>query len=200
MIDQKRIELNYLPDGLPEYYFHKKKSDPEKFKEKHEVEQPKFFLYIGRLHRLKGPQLIVKALKALDNPDVGAVFIGPDDGYKNELISRAKKLGVFDRTKFLGVVDEDTKIDAIDSSIAVVVPSFCDYVETFSLVISEAWARGKPVIVSNAGELPYRVDDSINGIVVNPDSRSIAKAMTNIPGVAMKIGGEEKKALNPRRR
>ena len=68
----------------------------------------------------------------------------------------------------LGFIDEPTKIQALDSSIALVLPSIADHVEVYSIVTSEAWARGKPVIASSIGELPYRIKNYVNGILVKP--------------------------------
>jgi len=60
------------------------------------------------------------------------------------------------------------KIGALDASTALVLPSISNYVEAFSLAITEAWARGKPVVASAVGEIPYRVRHMVNGLLVPP--------------------------------
>jgi glycosyltransferase involved in cell wall biosynthesis len=156
-----------LPDGVSQQYFTIPRSDAEEFREKFKIRQEKFFLFIGRIHKLKGPHIIIKALKNVGK-DVAAVFIGPDDGYLRECLRLASVLGVRNRIYMLGYVDERTKIAAIDSAIAVISPSLCNYVEVFPISIWEAWARSKPVIASKVGDIPYRIKHSVNGLLFNP--------------------------------
>ena len=62
-----------------------------------------------------------------------------------------------------------------------VIPSLYDYVEVFSLVTSEAWARRKPVIASKVGELKFRVKHGINGLLIEPGNpKTLAKALQTI--------------------
>jgi len=174
------VEAEYLPDGTPDYYFAAEKADPGEFREKFGIKQEKFFLFIGRMHRLKGPHVLVRALKYMEE-DIAAVFIGPDGGYLKETLDLAEKLGVGGRVYMLGYVDEKTKIQALDSAIALVLPSIADYVEVYPMVISEAWARERPVIASRIGGIPYRVKQGVNGILVDPsDPKALAEAMLKV--------------------
>jgi glycosyltransferase involved in cell wall biosynthesis len=181
------VEAEYLPDAVPDYYFTAEKSDPDRFREKFGIKQEKFFLFIGRVHKLKGPQVLVRALKYVDE-DIAAVFIGPDDGYLGKTLDLAEKIGVERRVYYLGYVDEKTKVEALDSATALVLPSLADYVEVYPMAISEAWAREKPVIASSVGGTPYRVKHGINGLLVNPsDPKMLAEAM-------LKLASEEELA------
>jgi len=171
----------YVPDGIDEYYLTKPK-DKETFREKYGVHEENVILYIGRLHPAKGPHVLIKAIPHIikHEKDIKAVFIGPGDS--TWLIKHAKNLNVEKYTLFTRPVSEEVKISAIDTSKCVVIPSLYDYVETFSLVASEAWARGKPVIASAVGELPYRVKHEANGLLVPPNdpealSHSIVKTL-----------------------
>jgi len=174
------VEAEYLPDGVPEYYLTARKADPSEFREEFGIKQEKFFLFIGRMHRLKGPHVLIRALKYVEK-DIAAVFIGPDSGYLKETLDLAERLGVRGRVYVLGYVDEETKIKALDSAVALVLPSVADHVEVYSIVISEAWARQKPVIASRVGEIPYRVKQGVNGILVDPsDPKALAEAMLKV--------------------
>jgi glycosyltransferase involved in cell wall biosynthesis len=174
------VEAEYLPDAVPDYYFTAEKSDPDRFREKFGIKQEKFFLFIGRMHKLKGPQVLVRALKYV-NEDIAAVFIGPDGGYLGKTLDLAEKIGVKRRVYYLGYVDEKTKIEALDSATALVLPSLANYVEVYPMAISEAWAREKPVIASSVGGIPYRVKQGINGLLVNPsDPKMLAEGMLKL--------------------
>jgi glycosyltransferase involved in cell wall biosynthesis len=174
------VEAEYLPDAVPDYYFTAEKADPDEFRKKFGIKQEKIFLFVGRLHKLKGPHILVKALKYVGE-DVAAVFIGPDGGYLKETLNLAKRLGILERVYYLGYVDEEIKIKALDSATALVLPSIADYVEVYPMVISEAWAREKPVIASMVGGIPYRIKQDFNGVLVDPsDPRMLAEAMLKL--------------------
>jgi glycosyltransferase involved in cell wall biosynthesis len=174
------VEAEYLPDAVPDYYFTAEKADPSEFREKFGIKQEKFFLFIGRMHKLKGPHVLARALKYVEE-DIAAVFIGPDGGYLKETLDLAEKLGVRNRVYMLGYVDEKTKIQALDSAIALVLPSISDYVEVYPMAISEAWARERPVIASKIGGIPYRVKHGVNGILVDlSDPKALAEAMLKV--------------------
>jgi glycosyltransferase involved in cell wall biosynthesis len=174
------VEAQYLPDAVPEHYFTVEKANPNKFRERFRIGQEKLFLYVGRVHKLKGPHVLVEAMKHLGK-DYAAVFIGPDGGYLEKTLSLARRLGVEDRIYYLGYVDEETKIEALDSAVALVLPSITDYVEVYPMVISEAWARERPVIASKVGGVPYRVKQGVNGLLVDPlNPKALAEAMARL--------------------
>jgi glycosyltransferase involved in cell wall biosynthesis len=174
------VDAEYLPDAIPDYYFTAEKADPDEFREKFGIKQEKIFLFIGRMHKLKGPHILVKALKYVGK-DTAAVFIGPDGGYLKETLDLAERIGVKDRVYMLGYVDEEIKIKALDSAIALVLPSLADYVEVYPMVISEAWARERPVIASMVGGIPYRIKQDVNGVLVDPsDPKMLAEAMLKL--------------------
>jgi len=94
------------------------------------------------------------------------------------LVSR---LGVGRNVVFTGFVSEEVKISALDASAALVLPSISNYVEAFSLAITEAWARGKPVVASTVGETPYRVRHMVNGLLVPPrNPKALADAILQL--------------------
>ena len=192
------VTATYLPDAVPDYYFTVKKGDPDGFRARFGIKQEKIFLFIGRMHKLKGPHILVKALKYVDG-NVAAVFIGPDGGYLKETLNLAEKIGVRDKVYMLGFVDEETKIHAFDSAVALVLPSIADYVEVYPMVISEAWAREKPVIGSNVGGIPYRINHGLNGLLVNPsDPKALAEAMKRLANdkeLAIKMGKQGKTSV-----
>ena len=75
----------------------------------------------------------------------------------------------------------EESIKALDSSIALLLQSIADYVEVYPMVISEAWAREKPVIASKVGGTPYRIKQNVNGVLVDLlDPKMLAEAMLKI--------------------
>jgi glycosyltransferase involved in cell wall biosynthesis len=192
------VEAFYVPDGVSEEIVNAPNM-AEEFRERYGIREP-FIVYIGRLHRLKGVDVLIKAMSIAvkEYLRLRAVIIGPGDPkHYKEL---ARRLGIESNVVFLGHVDEKTKIGALDASIALVLPSICSYVEVFSIVISEAWARNKPVIATTVGEIPYRVKHMINGLLVPPrNPQKLAEAIItlfNDENLGIKLGTEGRKSIS----
>jgi len=171
----KKVEL--IPDGIPEYYFVLRPSID--FGEKYKLKDKKIILFVNRIHPLKGPQLLIKAMLDIikEYPDALAVLIGPDpEGYTGKLKKIAEELGILNRVLFLGVVGEEEKIAAYDAADVVVIPSIGEFTEGFSIVLSEAWARGKTVVVTPSRALRSRVKQG-TGYIADYNAQSLAKTI-----------------------
>jgi len=191
------VEAILIPDGVPEWFLSHKYCGDE-FRRQHNIDCD-YVLYVGRLHPLKGVDVLMKALHYIVKSSINLrlVVIGPGDA--DPYRELAQKLGMDKGVLFLGVVDEETKICAIDGSLAVVVPSVCDYVEVYPMIISEAWARSKPIIATRVGGIPYRVKHMVNGLLVPPkDPEALAEAMITLlqnKELATRLGSEGRKEI-----
>lgn len=180
MLKSYGTTAKFLPDAVPDSLLSTPRLNSSVFRNKFAITQTKIFLFIGRIHKLKGPQVLIEALKFLD-ADYALIFIGPDDGYLKKILNLSERIKVRKQVYILGYVDEATKIAAIDSAIALVNPAIADHVEVYSIVLSEAWAREKPVIASRVGELAFRVKDHVNGLLVEPlNPEMLASAMLKL--------------------
>jgi glycosyltransferase involved in cell wall biosynthesis len=104
-----------------------------------------YFLYAGRLEKLKGVQTVIPVLRA--RPDVDLLIAGAG-GFEPEL--RALAAGA-PNIIFAGKVDA-ASLDALyRGAVGTIVPSLC--YETFGLVVAESFAAGTPVIVRALGSL-----------------------------------------------
>jgi glycosyltransferase involved in cell wall biosynthesis len=191
------VEVLYVPDGVSEEVVNAPNM-AEEFRKRYKIREP-FVVYIGRLHRLKGVDVLIRAMSIAvkEHPKLKAVIIGPGD--QEPYRELAQRLGIENNIVFLGYVDEKTKIGALDASIALVLPSICNYVEVFSIVISEAWARSKPVIASAVGEIPYRVKRMINGLLTPPKNpQKLAETiitLLNDENLRTKLGTEGRRNI-----
>jgi glycosyltransferase involved in cell wall biosynthesis len=170
-----------IPDGVPDELLAAPR-EAQLFRERRGlVDAFPLVLFLGRLHPLKGPDHLVRAVALLREgfPLVGAVIAGPDpDRLTPNLERLARELGVGDRVRFLGMISETEKREALDATDLVVVPSLADFVEGFSIAASEAWARGKPVVGYPVGALVARIHDGVNGVLAKAVSpAALAKAM-----------------------
>lgn len=146
-------------------------------------------LYVGRIQSHKGTDLAVQTLghvpKALSDgsgPTVLHIVGGAsgDDGEAelDRCRATAAQMGISDRVRFFDPVTHKTLADHYRASDVVIVPSRS---ESFGLVAAEAQACGIPVVAANVGGLPYVVDASESGLLVdNHDPRAFASAVTAI--------------------
>ena len=78
-ISAEKIEI--IPPGIDKNYLHPR--DPDKFRKKFGIREKNIVLCVGRLHKSKGFDKIIKI--ANDFKNVKFVFAGPDGGYKKYL-------------------------------------------------------------------------------------------------------------------
>ena len=124
--------------------------------------------YVGRASSEKGVFDFIKVLDLLRRqyPNCLGVILtsGGRDFSKALKLIDMKKLN--NNVKIFVNVDEASKYSLIKSVDVVLILSRYEFVEAFSLVASETWACGKPVIAYSKGALKYRVKNLINGLLV----------------------------------
>jgi len=129
-------------------------------------------LFVGRLERLKGVEIAIRALALLSDrahPDLRLMVLGEDsrDGDESEedrLKAIASALGVRDRVDFLGSVAHHELPYFYSAADACVMPS---YSESFGLVGLEAQACGCPVVASDVPGLRSVVRDEVSGYLIH---------------------------------
>lgn len=150
------------------------------FKSKHNIpEDKKIILYLGRIHRIKGIDFLIKAyaylVKKKDYKDAILVIAGPDDGYLNEAKALAKSLKIDDSIMFTGPLYGRNKLEAYVDAEVYVLPS---RYETFPMTVLEAYACGKLVIASNVGGLRDLVVNDETGLLFEAgNSKELAKSI-----------------------
>jgi glycosyltransferase involved in cell wall biosynthesis len=117
-------------------------------------EDRKIILYLGRIHKIKGIDFLVKAyahlIKETNFRDAVLVIAGPDDGYLSEVKSLVHDLSVSNSVLFTGLLSEKDKIRAyVDSDVVVNV----EPLNVYGLVPLEAAACSAPVIVSKTNAI-----------------------------------------------
>jgi glycosyltransferase involved in cell wall biosynthesis len=137
------------------------------FKRKFSIpEEKKIILYLGRIHKTKGIDFLIKAYAHLINDrhckDALLVIAGPDDGYLKEAKSLTSAMGISKHVLFTGPLYGQDKLEAYVDSEFCVLPS---RYETFPMTVLEAYACGKPVIASEVGGLKDLIIDGETGLL-----------------------------------
>lgn len=136
----------------------------------HPSRDEQFFLYAGRLSAEKGVQLLLDAWVTRPVPGHRLVVAGA-----GELAGLAAAVSQREGSvEFAGLLPPEHLRALVSRSTAVVIPSLCD--ETFGLGVAEAFAAGKPVVVTDRGALPELASLG-PGFVASPTVRSLCAAM-----------------------
>ena len=132
----------------------------------------RLLLFVGRLERLKGVEIAIRALALLrdrQHDDVRLLVLGADsrEGDESEqerLKALASAVGVRDRVDFVGSVAHHELPYFYAAADACVMPS---YSESFGLVGLEAQACGCPVVAADVSGLRSVVRDQVSGYLVD---------------------------------
>lgn len=132
-------------------------------------------LMVGRLHPLKGFDLIIDAVALIPadrRPVLRLIGAPPPDGdlYARSLHEAVARHGMIGTTSFDGALRRSELADRVRRAALMIVPS---HSETFGLVALEAAASGVPVIARDAGGLREAVIDGETGLLVTGDDPAV---------------------------
>ena len=136
-------------------------------------------LFLGRVDRIKRPEIIVAAMARLRPRfgDLTLIVAGPDGGHMETLRAAAAQHGLGDSMVFAGYLDGELKRGAFAVSSVLALPSAH---ENFGLVVAEAMAHGLPVLVTPGVASHVHVDRSGAGLTVNGDPESFADGLAQL--------------------
>jgi glycosyltransferase involved in cell wall biosynthesis len=150
--------------------------------------------YIGRLIDEKRVDLLLEALAQLRDrrPAVRCVIVGEGPA-RATLEARAAALGLAERVRFLGRVDQSRAIDILRDTRTLVMPSAR---EGFGMAVIEAMACGAvPIVVrgrySAAADL---VRDQVDGRICDASSDAIAASIDELLGSPDTLAGMRREA------
>ena len=159
-----------------------------------------FMLYPGRFNSMKRQHLLVDALEHTRTP-VKVAFIGSmDDWYGKHMPEKVRTLKMEKRVKFLGVVDEATKLDLYARCLGVYNGVFD---EDYGYLTIEGFLASKAVVThtDSGGPLEF-VEDGANGFVTAPEGKALALALDRLyedRSLAQRLGEAGRRAILERR-
>jgi glycosyltransferase involved in cell wall biosynthesis len=131
-------------------------------------------LFLGRLHRVKRPEIALQAFAAMGLPDVHLVYAGADEEHlESKLRSLARALRCADRVHFAGLLDSTGVRQVLAETDLLMMPS---EMESFGMSAAEAMAAGVPVLLSHGVALGHWVEEAQAGRVVSGTADAFAQA------------------------
>jgi glycosyltransferase involved in cell wall biosynthesis len=139
-------------------------------------ENTRFVLFAGRLHPQKAPLLLIRSIKALDEPDIHLLIAGEGElaaKVRNEISS----LELEGRVTMLGIVRQKELSDLHRACNAVVLTSAF---EGLPFVVLEALACGTPIVTTEAGDTPSLLSEDSGVVCHSRTPQCIADALRKV--------------------
>ena len=138
-----------------------------------------YILFLGRLHPVKGIDLLIQAFALLEAPWVKLKIAGftqeREAAYAAHLHQLVTDAGLGERVEFLGAVQGRQKWELLRNAWVFCLPS---YSEVIGLVNLEAAACRTPVITTFATGIGLNWAEN-GGVLVEPETTAIAQALTH---------------------
>jgi glycosyltransferase involved in cell wall biosynthesis len=143
-----------------------------------------YFLYVGRLVKLKGVDTLIRAFRRY--PDADLVIVG-DGEERAALETLAEGMA---NVVFAGAKSQAQLSALYRDAIALVMPS-TGY-EVFGIVLIEAFAQRTPVIVRRLGGMPEAVEDSGGGLLFSTEDELLdaMRTLQRDPTLRRELGDE----------
>lgn len=172
---QQPSKISRIPIGVNTQLF--KPAEIEK--------KPQQILYVGRIHKTKGVDVLFNAIKILIDRgfDIRLVIVGGNLGFKNYQVQEDKmrqlatELRINPYLDFVGMKQPEQVKTLMQESALLVLPSRR---ETFGTVLIEAIACGTPVVATRCGGPEDFVNDDVGILVDKENSQALANGLEKI--------------------
>ena len=146
-----------------------------------------YFLFCGRLEKIKGVHAIIPIFRGQDVD----LLIAGTGGFEGELRSMASNAA---NIKFIGQIDYRRLQSLYRDAVATIVPSLS--YEAFGLVVAESFAAATPVIVHAQGSLAEIVSTYGGGLMyrTTDELRAAMAQLLSSPSQCQYLGYEGRKA------
>jgi glycosyltransferase involved in cell wall biosynthesis len=138
--------------------------------------QSNVILFLGRLHPIKGADVLLEAFASISNkfPNAILVLAGPDEnGLEKKFRTKAEIAGLNERVIFTGMVSGEEKLDLLARADLFCLPSMG---EGFSMAVLEALASKTAVLISHGCHFD-EVSKAGCGVVSHPTTDDTACAL-----------------------
>jgi glycosyltransferase involved in cell wall biosynthesis len=123
-------------------------------------------LYVGRFHPEKSIDTLIKSIPLIikDHPNTYVMLVGGGH-LERKLKKLTHNLGIDKQVKILGIISDEDKILAYNACDIFILPSLA---ELEGIVVLEAMACGKPILIANSKNSASRCFVDGNGFLFEP--------------------------------
>jgi glycosyltransferase involved in cell wall biosynthesis len=172
-------EVVVIPNGVdPNQYYPIKDSW---IRAGYDLKKIRYILFMGRLNKIKGPDILLKAFLLIQNQhrNMHIIFAGPDGGMMHQLKELASANNLNDRLHFVGFLGSAEKLKAYYNAEFIVIPS---RQEAMSIVVLEAGMAGKSVLMTD--QCGFNIIQTIGGghivkTTISDVSRGLTKMLSD---------------------
>jgi glycosyltransferase involved in cell wall biosynthesis len=161
-----RKNIKIIPNGIYLNEYEQLERLKGTFKRKFNIKNKKIILYVGRIHKIKGLDILIRSFDELIQKEKECILmiVGPDEGYKSELIKLINELNLKGNVIFTGILNgNELNAAYIDSDIF----AFTSYSEGLPMTILEACAFGLPCLLSKYCNVPEVAEFNAGFVVDN---------------------------------
>jgi glycosyltransferase involved in cell wall biosynthesis len=166
-IDENKISV--IHNGIGKMFFTEKNLRPV-------VDFPKYALFVGSITNIKGLSFLLTAAQKID--DCCVILVGWETPYLNELKKNFNELFELKKVIYMKEVNTKTLLSLYSNAEFLVLPSRYD---SYAMVVLEAMAAGKPVIISDNVGSKEIIENGKEGFIIPfGDVESLTSAMSNL--------------------
>lgn len=133
-------------------------------------------LFVGRVHPSKGLDLLLHAVASLADPSL-VLEVAGTGAAEPEMRSLAGSLGLAERVRFLGLLEDDALAAALQRAWAMTLPTSQ---ENFGNALFESLAAGVPVVCTRGLDADAELRASGGAVLVERTVESIAGALGSL--------------------
>ena len=170
-VNTRDIKKTVIKYGIEKPIFNKKKSMKIFYKRFPQLKNKKFFLYLGRFHKKKGCEILIKSIKKMidNNLEVYVFLAGPQNSHKDDLKALSKKYNLSNNLIWSDIILNEMKWGAILASEAMVLSS---HGENFGVSLVESLSCSKPILTTNKVNIFREIEKFKAGFISNNNVNS----------------------------
>jgi glycosyltransferase involved in cell wall biosynthesis len=183
-------KLHYIPNGVDTKTFKQETKKRQDFRKALSLEDSDIVvLYFAQLRASKGILTLLKAIDIVLKRNQDVKFIIAGTGPLARQTTKELRFYKDQVRSLLHYIPDSTLPYLYNACDMYILPSF---VEGMPLSLMEAMASGKPVIVTNVGNVPAFVKQGINGVIVPPgNANALAEGIISLarnPALRKRMG------------
>ncbi len=157
-----------------------------------EMRGRRFMLYLGRIHRKKGCDMLIRAFVAMaaKDPELHLMMAGPDQqSWSDGLKAMVAEAGLSERVQWPGMLRGDVKWGSFYASEVFILPS---HQENFGIAVAEALGCGRAVLLADKVNIAPEIAEDGAGLM----ERDTQEGTDNLVRRWMEMSAAERRAMS----